>query len=327
MFRTTLPTALLLALFASMAGAAPRSEFVFVPPLHPGGAELVPKELGPGVYALVSTRPPVDNSGFVVGERGVLVVDAHINGEMARKIQAAVRQVTDKPILYLVNTNYHGDHTFGNYAFPADTRIVAQRRTAERMREFERARELMSEAVSKDPTVLADVKLRLPDLVFDDALTLDLGGRAVELHHFGFGSTPGDTVVYVPEAKAAWTGNLVLGGGMPPFLLEGHPEEFLVTLARFARTLDVRTIVPGHGPISPGTALASNLDYLATLLQSVRESVDSGRSLEETVSGSPLDERFVPELGEAAPRVLPFYHGVHRQNVWKAYQEIASIQP
>ncbi len=91
--------------------------------------QLRTRELAPGVYALLSTRPPVDNSGFIGGENGVLVVDAHINGTMARQIQAAVRAVTDKPNLYLVNTNYHGDHTFGNYAFPTETKIVAQRET------------------------------------------------------------------------------------------------------------------------------------------------------------------------------------------------------
>ncbi|HBK81520.1 MAG TPA: MBL fold metallo-hydrolase, partial [Nitrospinae bacterium] len=104
----------------------------FVPPLDPTGIELKTKRLAPGVYALLAGHGAVDNSGFVVGDRGVLVIDAHINGAMARQIQAAVRRVTDKPILYLVNTNFHGDHTFGNYAFPASTQIVAHRKTAER---------------------------------------------------------------------------------------------------------------------------------------------------------------------------------------------------
>ena len=99
------------------------------PPLHPGDARLVTRPLGEGVYALLSGDVAVDNNGFVVGENGVLVIDAHINAEMAGQIQDAVRRVTDKPILYLVNTNYHGDHTFGNYAFPEATRVVAQRRT------------------------------------------------------------------------------------------------------------------------------------------------------------------------------------------------------
>jgi len=96
-----------------------------VPPLHPGEAVLETRELAPDVYALVSNKPPIDNSGFVVGEKGVLVIDAHIDGAMARQIQARVREVTHKPILYLININFHGDHTFGNYAFPEETQIVA----------------------------------------------------------------------------------------------------------------------------------------------------------------------------------------------------------
>ncbi len=72
---------------------------MFVPPLHPGGTTLAAQELTAGVYALVSSKVPVDNSGFVVGENGVLVIDAHINGAMARQIQEAVRRVTPKPIL------------------------------------------------------------------------------------------------------------------------------------------------------------------------------------------------------------------------------------
>src|SRR5690348_6973975 len=121
------------------------------PPLNPTGVELETKQLDSGVYALLASRPPVDNSGFVVGERGVLVIDAHINGAMARAIQAAVRRVTQKPILYLVNTNYHGDHTFGNYAFPANTLVVAQRRTAERMRDFEQEKAFLLQTVNNDP--------------------------------------------------------------------------------------------------------------------------------------------------------------------------------
>src|SRR5262249_18231191 len=68
------------------------------PPLHPTGARLETEELAPGVYGLLSSKLPVDNSGFVVGAHGVLVIDAHINGAMAGRIQTAVRQVTNKPI-------------------------------------------------------------------------------------------------------------------------------------------------------------------------------------------------------------------------------------
>ena len=197
---------------AARAEAAPSAlaEGFPPPPLHPEGVVLETRELAPGVYALVSNKPPTDNSGFVVGEEGVLVIDAHISGDMARQIQARVHEVTDKPILYLVNTNYHGDHTFGNYAFPEDTRIVAHRLTAASM---------------SDATIFRETRLRLPDITFDHTMKIDLGGRVVELYHFGSGNTPGDTVVYVPEAKVAWTGNLVLGRGHPPLSHRGRGGE------------------------------------------------------------------------------------------------------
>src|SRR5213593_1327375 len=86
------------------------------PPLNPSGARLETQELAPGVYGLLSSKLPVDNSGFVVGAHGVLVIDAHINGAMAGRIQTAVRQITNKPILYVVRL----------FAIGLDHHIVAQ---------------------------------------------------------------------------------------------------------------------------------------------------------------------------------------------------------
>jgi cyclase len=299
------------------AKAAP--EGFIAPPLHPAGARLETKQLAPGVYALVSTKPPVDNSGFVVGERGVLVIDAHINGAMARQIQAAVREVTDKPILYLVNTNFHGDHTFGNDAFPAETRIVAHRKTAERMREFEKEKQFLMPTVNNDPAVYADVKLRLPDQLFDQHLRLDLGGRVVELYHWGPGNTPGDTVVYVPEAKVAWTGNLVLGEGTIPFLIEGGARDYRQTIAQFARTLEVKTIVPGHGPLTTGAILDRYLRYLDDLTDSVGKAARAGRSLEEALASLPLGDAYALPPAEPLSRLVA---GVHRWNVQQSYLEV-----
>ena len=98
----------------------------------------------------------MDNGGFIIGSRGVLVIDAHINATMANKIQAAVRAVTEKPLLFLVNTNAHGDHTFGNYAFPDTTTIIAHRKTAEAMRDFEEEKKNLLAPVNGDKTVYAD---------------------------------------------------------------------------------------------------------------------------------------------------------------------------
>ncbi len=292
------------------------------PPLNPAGVQLETTKLGPGVYALMSTKPPVDNSGFVVGERGVLVIDAHFNGAMARQIQAAIRKVTDKPILYLVNTNSHGDHTFGNYAFPAETKIVAHRKTAEAMRNFEAEKKLLLATVDGDPAVFSGVRLRLPDVVFEEFLRLDLGGRVVELHHFGPGNTPGDTVVYVPEARVAWTGNLVLGEGIIPWAIEGNTPAYLRTIARFAASLDVETIVPGHGVMTSRVTLDTYRRYLSGHINAVQGAIRSGQTLEQTLAGMPLGESYLPPADSPLALVRPLAKGFHLWNVKKTYLEL-----
>jgi glyoxylase-like metal-dependent hydrolase (beta-lactamase superfamily II) len=300
----------------------------FIPPrLNPAGAELVTRELGPGVYALVSTKPGVNNVGFVVGERGVLVIDSHINRAMAEMIQAAVREVTDKPILYLVNTCYHGDHTFGNYAFPPETLIVAQRETAQSMRDFEHEKRFLLGAVNNDESVIAGVRLRLPDIVFDRRLVLDLGGRTVEVHHFGPGNTAGDTVVFEPATRVAWTGNMVVGEGTIPLLLEGRAARYARTLARFAERLRVATIIPGHGRPTTGATIGRYLGYLGDLTHRVSEAVAAGLSLEETLAETPLAEIYLPPAD--APPESPaagfrkFLIGFHRLNVLQTYRDLS----
>ena len=299
------------------------------PPLNPTGARRETKELAAGVYGLLSSKPPVDNSGFVVGEHGVLVIDAHINGAMAGLIQTAVRQVTNKPILYVVNTNYHGDHTFGNSAFSQETLIVAQQKTAEIMRDFEREKQFLLPYVDNDRTVFSDVRLRLPDLVLDEYLELDLGGRVVELYHLGHGNTPGDTVVYVPEARVAWTGNLIVGEGNIPFLIEGGAGAYLETIAKFTNTLEVSTIIPGHGLLTSGLMLSRYLSYLSELIESTRKAIRAGQSLEEAIAANPLGQKYTQDAtGPNSPLVAQFTafrNGLHRWNVWRTYQGMKGV--
>ena len=288
------------------------------PPLHPRDVQLKTVELSDGVYALLSGDVAVDNSGFVVGDQGVLVIDSHINGEMAQQIIDAVQEVTQKPILYLVNTNYHGDHTFGNYAFPAETTIVAHRNTFENMKNFEFEREFMLATVEHDSSVFSDSLLRLPDITFEDQLTIDLGNRIVELHYFGHGNTPGDTIVYVPSASAAWTGNLVLGEGTIPFLIEGRATEYIETIATFSRSLDLDTIIPGHGFVTSPSIFGSYLSYLNELIDAVRGEVSAGSSLESALGNLPLSASFDP-----GPEFFArdFVLGIHKWNVQTTFLE------
>ena len=302
--------------------ANPPKGFI-APPINPTGVKLRAKKLGEGVYAIVSGHVAVDNNGFIVGERGVLVIDAHINGAMARQIQALVKSVTDKPILYLVNTNYHGDHTFGNYAFPKSTKIIAHAKTAARMRHFNEEKRLLLRAVDNDPSIYADVRLRMPDVTFDDRLTVDLGGRVVHVHHFGPGNTPGDTVVYEPRTKTAWTGNLVVGEGTIPPIFEGGTRRYLGTIARFAETLEVRTIIPGHGAPTTGATLGRYLTYLNNLIVTVEAASRDGLTLAQTIDRLALPESYLPPKEAPNAKVVrPFLSGLHRLNVQQTYLDL-----
>jgi cyclase len=282
--------------------------------LNPAGCILSTREMAPGVYALISSIPGVDNAGFVVGEKGVLVIDAHISIPMARQILARVREVTDKPILYLVNSNYHGDHTFGNCAFPVETLVVQQRETAARTPYLAEEIAFMLPAVSHDLRVFEGVTFRPPDIVFDDHLRIDLGERIVDTYWFGPANTPGDTITTVRDARVAWTGNMT--GGSFGLALESDAPTFLGTLTRFIQTIEVETLIPGHSaPLGPSD-LWLYMVYFSRLTNDMKRALNAGWTLEETLERIPMGEAF--RLSPADPRAS-FMEGRHRYNVRRTY--------
>jgi Metallo-beta-lactamase superfamily len=99
------------------------------PDLSPQGLELRPRRLGDGVYALLANIPPKDNNGLVVGAEAALVVDAGVTPQIGKQIQRLAARLTDRPIAYLANTTFHGDHTFGNAAFPDQVTVAPRGRT------------------------------------------------------------------------------------------------------------------------------------------------------------------------------------------------------
>lgn len=295
------------------------------PNLDPTGVKFNPRFLGRGVYALMASRMPRDNSGIVIGSRGALVIDAGINGEMARQIQDCVRRLAGKPILYLVNTNYHGDHTFGNYAFPDNVEIVAHRNTRDSMQDLATEKRIRARNLYGNDAAIADVTTwRKPDRVFDgEFMELDLGNRRVELWHFGPGNTPGDTIVYVPETKTAWSGNLISNEHIRnAMLLESGPREYIDTLARCKNRLEISRIVPGHGPMGKPEAFDNLIAYLWWLLREVDQAVRLGLSSTAAIEAITLDKRFLVSRLSPASRINPLLENFHRLNVLSTYQAL-----
>ena len=296
------------------------------PNLDPEGLELQPVELGEGVYALMANIPPKDNNGLVVGNNAALVIDAGINGAVSRQIQGIVARLTDKPLRYLVNTTYHGDHTFGNYAFPDDVVIISSAANRASMSDLEVEKSFRSANLYGNTGAIADVtEWRRPDVAFDDYCEVDLGGRVVDLYHFGPGNGVGDVIVHEPRTSTAWTGNFLPRAGVGPMLLEGGPGRYIESLKKMRDTIDVKTVVAGHGPMGEGRdAIDTMIGYLRDLQDSVGEAVHDGRQLEDAVESTGLPERFAnPDLPPPAGEMLAqLNRQMHRLNVVATYRAL-----
>ncbi|MFZ6646093.1 MBL fold metallo-hydrolase [Undibacterium sp. TJN25] len=260
------------------------------PPWDAARVNLTSKELAPGVYAVmpddVFAKDHVGTTaGFLIGERGVLVVESMLNGDLASQLIGLVRQVTTKPIRFLVNTSYHGDHAYGNYLFPESTVVIQHPATKKYMEEnFEEDRRFMIGLMGKGKGI-ERVQARTADIAVSDMISVDLGGLRIEVKHFGFAQTPGDLVVWAPDAKVLWVGNMIQAPAPAlPWLLEGRHKETIATLTRVREFLpEDATIIPGHGrPMRPAD-LDFPLRYLRELDSIVRAAIKAGRSIESTL--------------------------------------------
>lgn len=296
------------------------------PNLSPVGLELVPQQLADGVYALMANQPPKDNNGVVVGEHGALVIDSGTTPEVGRLIQRVVADVTDQPIRYLTNTTYHGDHTFGNSAFGPDVAVVSSRINKAAMDDLSREKSMRTDSMYGDDRVLDDVtRWRAPDIVFDRFAEIDLGGRVVQLWHFGPGNGPGDTLVYLPDAKVAWTGNFIGPAGFPGMLLIGDPISYRHTVLAMRATLDIDTFVPGHGFIGPAQpGIDGFLTYLDHLGESVAAAKAAGQSADELYDKVPM-RGIDPPPGAPKPYV-ELMNSLHKLNILLTYHWLEVCQ-
>lgn len=270
-------------------------------PWTPNAVQLVSEELHPGVFAVYDANadvygpagiPLATSAGFVIGDEGVLLVETMINRQLLCQLVGLVREQTELPILYAVNTSYHGDHSYGNAFLPAEVQVVQHERTAEVIAtHFEDDVAFMEANFGADQG-LDEVTPVEPDIAVDDGgWSVSLGSVTVEAHYYGFGQTEGDLFVYVPEAQVMWTGNpLIAEAPAIPWLLDGHAEQVEQTLAAAQASLPGEaTVVPGHGrPVTPD-GFDFSIDYLEAMVDGVEDAHQDGLSVEETVATVTLE--------------------------------------
>lgn len=288
---------------------------------------LVPKELAPGVYAVfpddaqaknAAGIPVATSGGFVVGDDAVLVIESMLNRRLANQMLALVREKTKKPIRYLVNTSYHGDHSYGNQFFPKGTQFVQHVNTQEYVQHhFADDVAFMKQYFGTNQGMDELKPQRAHILVHDgSSIDLDLGGKRVQVMHLGFAQTVGDLFVWLPEQKVLYTGNPIISGGPSlPWLLDGKLDQALATLRRLMAMLPKdAVVVPGHGAPTGIDAVAYPIAYLGELKKQVGEAVAQGLSQEATVSR--LAESMKQYDGY---KIFPWVHS--QINVPKTYQE------
>ena len=302
----SVPTAALLLLAASFPVAAQgRLGADFTPGLVPIVEGIYVYE-GPlhlqGEEEIVRT-----NSLVVLTDDGVVIVDGQDDPAEGRRLIAAVRSVTIQPIRYLINASPHGDHVNSNEVFVGAT-IVAHAGAYEAMREAG------VRAIESGTGIVPP----LPSVIYRESLTLRVGGRTLELYHFGLGHTRGDTVVLLPEERVAFLSELYFNGVFAS-VGEGYVHEHVETLER-AMELPADWWLPGHGFVrgQSRAALAAGVgryrDNLRAIESAVALRVARGETLEQVLAGVDRD------LGVFAD--LPFYRYLKASAIGGTYRAL-----
>jgi len=261
----------------------------------PAPLPFVLKQIGAGVYAAIDgpDHKAGSNAGFVIGDDGVLVVDAFFTPDAARALVGEIRRLTPKPIRYVVNTHYHADHTGGDQVLrDAGAVIIAHRN----VRGWVRTNNINLFGDRITPELRARIEaLPLPDLVTDQGLTVWLGARRVVVRTV-LGHTGGDLVVAVPDAKVLFAGDM-LWRKVAPNLIDGSVAEWQAADADFAAIPGAAQTryVPGHGDVAD---LKDVEDFRGYLLD-VRRLVDEGRKA--NLKDDALVQAVAPKLRSLHP--------------------------
>lgn len=254
------------------------------------------EQLSPHCWAYTAEGDP--NSGVIIGEKFIMVSDATATPAMAQDLIARIREVSDKPIKYVLLTHYHAVRVLGASAYVAEgaTEVIASRGTYELI--VERGAEDMQSEMERFPRLFRGADsvpgLTWPTMVIGDgkpgrqgSLTVDLGGVKVEIWHPGQGHTRGDTIAWVEDEKVLFSGDLVeYEAGV--YTGDAQLEEWPATLEAL-RALKAEAIVPGRGEAMKGNADVNKaLDYtqrwVTTLFQAGKEAVAGNMDLKAAMA-------------------------------------------
>jgi cyclase len=227
------------------------------------------------------------NIGASIGEDGIVVVDDQY-APLADRIQAALKGVTDKPVRFIINTHYHGDHTGGNAYFQKQAPIIAQDNVRKRLETGGIAGNGGSVHMENKP----DAKEALPIITFDHDVTVHLNGEDIRALYFPAGHTDGDSIIFFPKSKVVHMGDDFVTYGFPFIDVDsgGSINGMIDGVEKVISQVppDVK-IIPGHGPISSVDDVRKYLDMLKATRDVVAKALQEGQTLDQMKQAKLLD--------------------------------------
>ena len=254
-------------------------------------------ELADGLYAYTAEGDP--NTGIVIGDDSVMVLDTQATPIMARKVIEKIRTVTDKPIQYIVVSHYHAVRVLGASAYGAE-QIIASQDTYDLI--VERGEQDFKSELERFPRLFNGVEsipgLTWPTITFKGEMTVWMGKREVRLMQLGRGHSKGDTVIWLPQEKVLFSGDLVEYGATP-YTGDAYLNDWPQTLERLA-ALEPVALVPGRGdalttPQSCLEAIEGTKSFLHDMFESVKQGRKAGKSLKEVYAQT--YHRLKPDYG------------------------------
>jgi glyoxylase-like metal-dependent hydrolase (beta-lactamase superfamily II) len=277
-------------------------------------------EIGEGLYAFTAEGDP--NSGVILGDDSVMVVEAQATPRLAQKVIDCIRNVTDKPITHVVLTHYHAVRVLGASAFKAQQIIMSE---AARNMVAERGQEDWDSEFQRFPRLFQGHEsipgLTWPTTTFNGKMSVWLGKRRVDILQLGRAHTAGDAVIHVPDQNVMFTGDIVEAHSAC-YCGDGHFREWGPTLEA-VRTYDLAAIAPGRGDAVVGRdavngALDRTKDFVESTFKPVEKIAARGGSLKEAWDA--MRAACDPKYKDYAiyEHCLPF-------NVARAYDEARGI--
>ena len=287
-------------------------------------------------HAWAYTAEGDPNTGVIVGDESVMIIDATATPVMAQKVVAEIRKITDKPIKYVLLTHYHAVRVLGASGFQQHglQQIIASQDTYGLI--VERGQQDMDSEIARFPRLFQAVEsvpgLTWPTLTFQGRMTLFMGGLEVQIMQLGAGHTKGDTIAWLPKDNVLFSGDLAEADAAC-YTGDAHLAELPQTL-RNLRALPAEKLVPGRGPalMNPqevAKGLAYTEDFVTTLYKGAQEAVTKGLDLKGAMTHirQSMDPKFAQVfiyehcLPFDVTRAVDEAKGIHHPRIWTAERD------